>query len=79
VVDYYARIHPDTRFDYTLTEEAEPSEYRVFYTVMTATEVREAVAFEERIAAERGCKLERENLYRAAVLTVRCRARNSDP
>jgi hypothetical protein len=78
-IDYYARIHPHTRFELKIQRNGEKGSYRKFFTVMTAPSVREAVRREKMRAAERGCKVERENLYRATILTVRCPEPNSDP
>ncbi len=79
VIDYYARIHPNTRFDYREQEEPKPGRYRKFFAVLTAPSVRQAVEHEQRGAAARGCRVDRKNLYRAVILTIRCPAPNSDP
>ncbi|WP_420460172.1 hypothetical protein [Neolewinella sp.] len=83
VVDYYARIHPVTRYRATPVGTTLPDRKADSYTILfdvTTDPVtyRQASEAAERAAA-RGCNAEVRELFRARVVEVRCRARNSDP
>ena len=83
VVDYYARIHPHTRFTAVPLEASSPPAGAVRYTVLfdvttERTILEQAKKVEERAAA-RGCNVLVEELFRARGVQVRCRAPNSDP
>ena len=83
VVDYYARIHPVTRYRTEPVSSNSPdvgvAAYTLIFDVTTApTTYRQAGEAAKRAAA-RGCRVGIRELFRAHVVEVRCRVPNSDP
>ena len=83
VVDYYARIHPMTRYRSVPVSSSSPDAEAMVYTLLfdvttEPTTYRRASEAANRAAA-RGCKVRIRELFRARVVEVRCRVPNSDP
>jgi hypothetical protein len=79
VVDYYRRIHPATRVGEAFVEASNELRPLMLYDVTTAAGTRNRIRQDSMRAEARGCKVIREELYRAGVLRLRCPVRNSDP
>ncbi|MCP9235443.1 hypothetical protein [Lewinella sp. JB7] len=76
VVDYYTRIHLRTKH---LADESQITNESVrVYDVTTRRSTRQAIRRDSSGAAERGCEVVQEELFRAVVLRIRCPARNYD-
>ena len=83
VVDYYARIHPVTRYQATAVisglPDPEADSYTILFDVTTDRVTYRQASEAAQRAAARGCEAEVRELFRARVVEVRCRVRNSDP
>ena len=83
VVDYYARIHPVTRYRSvpvaSSLPDAETKVYTLLFDVTTDQVTYRQASEAAQRAAARGCKAKVRELFRARVVEIRCRARNSDP
>lgn len=77
VLDFYRRIHPNTRRPKNRSEAMDTLQFNsgetmLIYDVTTSEATLTRMAEASSRAAARGCEVDREMLYRAAVLRLKC-------
>ncbi|MBB4078217.1 hypothetical protein GGR28_000818 [Lewinella aquimaris] len=78
VVEYYRRIHPQTSKEW-VKKVGSGADHVLIYDVTTRESTRQTIRRDSIGAAERGCNVLAEKLYRSGVLRLRCPVPNSDP